>query len=163
MTGEHCEALNSSFGVVYQSNCLNTSGAPARTTDANNASTLMIVATVASTVIFVLSVYALQNIYRWYPQLVAQHWFIYDQLLTALSFVELMSGAVATSLILSKKSYRAAMASATICTLSGGSAFVITLVQPLATLWISLVFYFLPLFVVPLAGTILTYLEGEAR
>ena len=127
----------------------------------NNAGTLMIAATAASLVVFILSAYALQNIYRWYPQLVAQRWFIYDQLLTIFSLLELISGALASSLIVSKRSFTVAVASATICTLSGASAFVLTLIQPLAILWVSLVFYFLPLFVIPLTGTVLTYLEAD--
>jgi hypothetical protein len=140
----------------------NTSDAAAKTADTNNAGTLMMVATTASIVIFILSAYALQNIYRWYPQLVAQQWFIYDELLTVFSLLGLVFGALATSLILTKRNFRAAMTLATICTLSGASAFVVTLIQPLAVLWVSMVFYFLPLFVVPLTGTVLTYLQGEA-
>jgi hypothetical protein len=134
-----------------------------KTAQTNTPGTLMIVATTASMIIFILSVYALQGIYRWYPQLVAQQWFIYDQLLTAFSFLGLIFGALATALILSKRSFRAAVASATICTLSGASAFVVTLIQPLAVLWESLLYYFLPLFITPLTGTLLTYLQGEEK
>jgi hypothetical protein len=121
----------------------------------------MIAATIASAVIFTLSAYALQNIYNWYPQLAAQRWFIYDELLTAFSFLELVLGALAATLIRLKRSFRAAVALATVCTLSGASAFVVTLIQPQAVLWESLLFYFLPLFITPLAGTLLAYVHGE--
>jgi uncharacterized BrkB/YihY/UPF0761 family membrane protein len=131
----------------------------AKTPRTSNAVGLMIVATVASLAIFILSVYALQDIYRWYPPLVAQQWFIYDQLLTAFSLLELIFGALATTLIISKKSFRVSVALATICTLSGASSFIVTLIQPLAVLWMALIFYFLPLFITPLAGTILTICE----
>ena len=132
----------------------------ARTAETNTAGTLMLVATMASMVIFILSVYALQGVYGWYPPLVAQQWFIYDQLLTAFSFVGLIFSALATAIILSKKSFRVAVSLGMICTLSGASAFVVTLIQPDAVLWSSILYYFLPLFIIPLAGTILTYLQG---
>jgi hypothetical protein len=122
---------------------------------------MMIVATTGSMIIFILSVAALQGIYGWYPQFVAQQWFIYDQLFTTFSFLGLASGALATTLILSKRSHRAAAASATACTLSGTSLLIISLIQPLAVLWQSVLYYFLPLFIAPLTGTLLTILQEE--
>jgi hypothetical protein len=133
----------------------------ARTAYTNIAGTLMIVATVGSMIIFILSVVALQGIYGWYPQLVAQQWFIYDQLLTAFSFLGLVFGALATALILSNRNHRGAVASAMACTLSGASTFVVTLIQPLAILWQSLLYFLLPLFIPSLTGTLLTYLQTE--
>jgi sterol desaturase/sphingolipid hydroxylase (fatty acid hydroxylase superfamily) len=127
----------------------------------NPAGSLMIVATTASMVIFILSAYALQDIYRWYPRVVAQQWFIYDQLLTAFSFLGLIFGALATSLLWSKRSFRATVTLATICTLCGLGASIVTLIEPLAVLWESIVFYFLPLFITPLTGTLLAYLQEE--
>jgi hypothetical protein len=123
----------------------------------------MIVATTGSMIIFILSVAALQGIYGWYPQFIAQQWFIYDQLFTTFSFLGLASGALATTLILSKRSSRAAAASATVCTLSGTSLLIISLVQPLAVLWQSILYYFLPLFISPLTGTLLTILQEETE
>jgi hypothetical protein len=131
----------------------------AKTVDTSNAGGLMIAATMASLVIFVLSAYALANIYSWYPQIVAQRWFVYDELLTTFSFVELICGALAASLIMWKKNFRVVVALAMVCTLSGASAFLVTLIQPLAVLWESLLFYFAPLFIIPLAGTLLFYLN----
>lgn len=125
------------------------------------AGAMMIVATAGSMIIFILSAAALQGIYGWYPQFVAQQWFMYDQLLTAFSFLGLMFGATATALILSRRSRRGAVASATACTLSGTSTLVVSLIQPLAIWWQSLLYYFLPLFIAPLTGTLLTYLQGE--
>jgi len=125
------------------------------------AGTLMMVATAGSMVILILSVTALQGVYGWYPQFVAQQWFMYDQVFTAFSFLGLVSGALATILIMSKRSYRGAVASATVCTLSGTSIFVVSLVQPLAVLWQSVLYYLLPLFIAPLTGTLLTYLQRE--
>jgi hypothetical protein len=125
------------------------------------AGAMMIVATAGSTIIFILSAAALQGIYGWYPQFVAQQWFMYDQLLTIFSFLGLMFGALATALMLSRRNYRGAVASATACTLSGASTLVVSLIQPLALWWQSLLYYFLPLFIAPLAGTLLTYLQEE--
>jgi len=150
-----------SIDAAYRVYHPDTPDVAAKTAHTNAGGTLMIVATTASMIIFVLSVFALQNIYNWYPKLVAQQWFIYDQLLTAFSFLELIFGALATTLILSKRSFRVAVTLGTICTLSGASAFVVTLIQPLAVLWESLLYYFLPLFLTPLTGTLLTYLQGE--
>ncbi len=150
-----------SIDAAYRAYYPNTSDAAAKISETNTAGTLMIIATMASLVIFILSAYALQDIYRWYPPLVAQRWFIYDQLLTVFSLLGLIFGGLAASFILSRRSFRMAVTFATICTLSGASAFVITLIQPLAVLWVSLVFYFLPLFVIPFTGTVLTYLQGE--
>jgi hypothetical protein len=138
-----------------------TSDVAAKAADTSTAGGLMVAATLASTVIFILSAYALQDIYNWYPQVVAQRWFVYDELLTAFSFLELVFGALAATLIRLQRSFRVAVALGTMCTLSGASAFVVTLIQPLAVLWESLLFYFLPLFITPLAGTVLTYLRGE--
>jgi hypothetical protein len=150
-------SINATYRAFYPS----ISDATAKTAQPNPAGTLMIVATAASTVIFILSAYALQDIYRWYPRLVAQQWFIYDQLLTAFSFLGLLFGALAASLIWSKRSFRLAVALGTICTLCGLSASIVTLIEPLAVLWQSLILFFLPLFITPLSGTLLTYLREE--
>jgi len=156
---KHCKTA--SIATAYSAHRPDTPDAAAKSAHTNNGGTLMIVATTASTVIFILSVYALNDIYNWYPPIVAQQWFIYDQLLTAFSLLELIFGALATTVILSKKSFRAAVAFATICTLFGASSFIVTLIQPLALLWQSLIFYFLPLFITPLIGTILIIYEEK--
>jgi len=125
------------------------------------AATLMTVATVGSMVVFILSAIALEGVYSWYPQFVAQQWFIYDELFTVFSFLGLVFGAVATALILSKKSFKGAVASALVCTLSSASVFVVSLVQPLAVWWQSLLYFSLPIFATSLAGAALTYMQGE--
>jgi len=162
MTTQRVKYLKTaSINAAYCACSPNTSDVASKATDTSTAGGLMIGATIASTVIFILSAYALQNIYNWYPQLVAQRWFIYDELLTAFSFLELVFGALAAALLRFKRSFRIAVALATVCTLSGASAFAVTLIQPQAVLWESLLFYFLPLFITPLAGTLLAYVHGE--
>ena len=122
---------------------------------------MMIVATTCSIFLFTESVIAVQGIYGWYPQFAAQQWFIYDELLTVFSFSELIFGALASALIFARRSLQGAVTSAMACTLSVASTFVVSLVQPLALFWQSLVYYLLPLFMAPLAGTLLTYLRRE--
>lgn len=133
----------------------------ARTVRTFVAATLMTMATVGSMVVFILSVIALDGVYSWYPQFVAQQWFIYDELFTVFSLLGLMFGAVATALILSKKSFKGAVASALVCTLSSASVFVVSLVQPLAVWWQSLLYFFMPIFATSLVGAALTYMQGE--
>ena len=125
------------------------------------AETMMIVATVGSLIVFVLSVVALQGIYGWYPSFVAQQWFIYDQFFAVFSFLGMMFGAFATSLLLSRKSFWAVLVSGTACALSGAGVFVVSLIQPLALLWQSLTYYFLPLFIAPLIGTLIVYVRKD--
>lgn len=127
------------------------------------AETLMIVATLGSTVVFILSMLALQGIYGWYPPFVAQQWFIYDQLFTVFSFLGMVFGAIATSFLLSKKSCWAALASGTACTLSGAGVFVVSLIQPLALLWQAIIYYFLPLFIAPLIGALIIYVRKDEK
>lgn len=75
----------------------------ARSTQVSAGGTLMIVAAVASLIFFILSFQALLNIYNWYPPLVAQGWFIYDQMLTIFSFTGLVFGLSAAILTLTRK------------------------------------------------------------
>jgi len=121
----------------------------------------MIVATAGSLIFFILSLSALQGVYRWYPQFVAQQWFVFDELITVFSFSGLVFGALAAVFIYSRKSQNGAIASAMFCTLSGAGVFIVSLVQPLPVLWQSILYYFLPLFAAPLAGNLLIYLRKE--
>jgi hypothetical protein len=123
------------------------------------AGTMMLVATVDSLVVFILSAVALEGIYGWYPQFVTQQWFIYDQLLTVFSFLGMVSGISATVLLLSRRSYVGAVTSSAVCTVSGASVLVVSLIQPLAVWWESTLYYLLPLFAASLIGTLLIYLS----
>jgi hypothetical protein len=120
---------------------------------------ILMAATVGSLIIFILSIAALVGVYAWYPQIVAQEWFIYDELFSVFSLLGLAFGISAIVLTLSKRSYEGAIASAAVCTFSGASLFTISLIQPLAVLWQSILYYFLPLFAASLTGTLLIYLQ----
>jgi hypothetical protein len=125
------------------------------------AGALIVVATIASLIIFILSMNALLGVYKWYPQFVAQQWFIYDQLFTVFSFLGLTTGALATALISARRNPNGAVAAAMACTLSGAGVFIVSLIQPLAVLWQSVLYYLPLLFIMPLIGTSLTYLRKE--
>jgi hypothetical protein len=112
-----------------------------------------------SLVVFILSVVALLGVYGWYPSFVAQQWFIYDEFFAVFSFLGVVFGAFATSFLLSKKSCWGVLASGTACTVSGAGVFVISLIQPLALLWQAITYYFLPLFMAPLIGTLIIYVR----
>lgn len=133
----------------------------ARTAILQTAGTMIIVATIASLIIFILSANALVGVYRWYPQFVAQQWFIYDQLFTVFSFLGLVFGAFATALISARRNPNGAVGSAMACTLSGAGVFTVSLIQPLAVLWQSVLYYLPLLFIIPMIGTSLTYLRKE--
>lgn len=127
----------------------------ARSSQVSAGGTLIIIAAVASSIIFILSFQAVLNIYTWYPPLVAQSFFIYDQMLTAFSFTGMLCGIPAAILSLTRKSYLLTMVFAVLCTFSGGCTWVISLIIPHSNLLLSLLYYFLPLFVTPFIGTML--------
>ena len=119
--------------------------------------TLFMLATICSLIISVLSINALQNIYHWYPQHVAQSWYFYDQLFTVFAIAQLFSGMLATALTLSRRRHKLAIIAAAICTLSGGGIFITSIIVPLAEPWNSFLLYFLPVFLAPLVGTALVF------
>lgn len=120
---------------------------------------MLMVATVGSLVVFILSAVALLGIYGWYPSFVAQQWFVYDELFAVFSFLGVLFGAFATSLLLSKKNSLLVVASGMAYTVSGMGVFVVSLIQPLARLWPAITYYFLPLFIAPLIGTFIIYVN----
>jgi hypothetical protein len=121
------------------------------------AAVLMIISTAEFLYLFVESVLAVQGIYDWYPQFVAQQWFIYDELFTIFTFSGMLLATLATSLMLSKKNSTITLITGLLCTISGASAFVTSLIAPYASLWKSILYYFLPLFMAPLVGTLVFY------
>ncbi len=118
---------------------------------------LFMLATICSLIISVLSIDALQNIYRWYPQHVVQIWYFYDQLFTVFAIIQLFSGALATALTLGRRRYALAMIAAGICTFSGAGIFITSIITPLAEPLNSFLLYFLPVFLAPLVGTFLVF------
>ncbi len=120
------------------------------------AKTAMIAGTLGSFILLVISVVALQRIYQYYPQLVAQQWFIFDEAFAILTFLGVLFGLL-SSLASSRTNLTVALITGVLSTASGAGVFVTSLVAPLAVLWRSMIFYFMPLFMAPLAGTLLAY------
>ncbi|MDH5787212.1 MAG: hypothetical protein OEZ40_02815, partial [Candidatus Bathyarchaeota archaeon] len=79
----------------------------------------------------------------------------YDQMLTAFSFIGFLSGLFTAALSLIRRSYKLTIASAVVCALSGCGVWIISMIIPNSSVTHSLLYYFLPLFVTPIAGTIL--------
>lgn len=127
----------------------------ARSFQVSVAGALMVAFTVASLVLFILSFRALLNIYSWYPASVAQVWFVYDQMLTALSFAGLAFGSSAAILILVRRSFHLAMVCSMLGTLTGGGSWIISTIIPHSNIAYSILYFFLPLFSTSLVGTLM--------
>ncbi|HVP15937.1 MAG TPA: hypothetical protein VMT42_01045 [candidate division Zixibacteria bacterium] len=116
---------------------------------------LMIVSSVWFVIMFVTSVQALQGIYSWYPQFVAQSWFFYDELFAVFSLLGLLFGFLSGGFMLSDRNLTAALIIGILCVISGAGLSITSLIAPLAVLSKSILYYLLPSFVVPLAGMLL--------
>jgi hypothetical protein len=127
----------------------------ARTITVSVGGALMIVAAIASLIIFLLSLEALLEIYNWYPRLVAQKWFLYDQLFTVLSLIGFLSGVIASVLSLARKGYLFFILAGTVCTFGGAGVWITSMIIPNYTLSSSFLYYFLPIFLPSLVGTLL--------
>lgn len=134
----------------------------ARSNQVSVGGAFMIVATAASSIFFLLSLRALANIYSWYPPLVAQSWFVYDQIFAVFTFSQFLFGLIASILSLARKSYKWTMISAVLCTLSGCGAWIISMIIPHSDVFQSFLYYFLPLFATSSTGTALV-LFGKAE
>jgi hypothetical protein len=129
----------------------------ARTTHVSAAGTLLMVASATSLIFLVLSLRSLLQIYSWYPRSVAEGWIIYGQMLAVFSLSGFACGFSSAMLSFSRRSFKWAMISAVSCTLSGGGAWLLSLFTPYSYAWSSFLFYFLPVFLTALAGTLLIY------
>lgn len=129
----------------------------AKTTQVSAAGTLFLVAGIASLIFFILSFRALAQIYSWYPSSVARDWIIYDQMITVFSFTGLLFGFSAGLLSLSRRSYRWTMISAVLCTVSGAGAWILSVIIPYASMLYSFLYYFLPVLLTALIGSLLVY------
>jgi len=118
---------------------------------------LMIFSSVWFLVIFVTSVQALQGIYGWYPQFFSQSFFIYDELFAVFTFLGLLFGFLSAGSMLSNRNPTAAVIIGILCVISGACLSILSLIAPLAVLSKSILYYVLPSFFVPLAGTLLFF------
>ena len=140
---------------IYCPYCAHGIAPSARTAQVYAASLLMIITCASSSIFIILSIRALLYISTWYPIMVVQSFYVYNQMLLALSLGALISGGIAATISYSRWSYMLATRSATVCVLLGGCILAITLVVPGYPLWGSILYYFLPQFLPSLIGTIL--------
>lgn len=129
----------------------------AKTSQVSVAGAFMTVAAVASLIFLVLSIQALTSIYTWYPPLVAQSWFFYNQAFTGFSFTGFLFGILAAFFSLARISYKWTMLFAMLCTLSAGGACIISTMIPHSSAVQSFLYYFVPLLVPSLVGTVLIF------
>jgi len=143
--------------AVYCPYCKHGLKPSASTMNVSVAGFLMLIAATASLIIFLLSLDALLEIYSWYPQLIAQRWILYDQLFTVFSLVTFVFGFIAGVLSLSRKSYPWFMVAGVLCTIVGGGVWVTSMLVPDYKLSSSFLYYFLPIFLPSLLGTLLVF------
>ncbi len=129
----------------------------AKSTQVSVGGALMIIAAVTSLIFFVLSFRALLNVYTWYPPLVAQSWFVYNQVITVFSFTGLLFGLSAATFSLTRKSYRWTLVCALFCVLSGGGVWTVSMIIPHSDVVLSFLLFFLPLFATSSIGTVLIF------
>jgi hypothetical protein len=143
--------------AVYCPYCAHGIAPHARTARLAAGGILLIVASVGAVILFALSVRALIDIYRWYPPIVAESWFIYDQLLALFSFIAFVLSLTAGTLTLSRKGFRPAVVLGVLSAVNGGGAWITSMIVPHFVTWYSFLYYFLPVFLTPLLGTCLVY------
>jgi hypothetical protein len=141
--------------AVYCPYCAHGLKPSAATPQVSAAAVLMIAVAISSFTLLILSINALVEIYTWVPRLLAQGWLIYGESLTILSSVSLIAASAAAALSLKRKSYAWTVVSALICTFSGLATFAVSVIIPDFNLKNSFFYYFLPLFLMPLIGTLL--------
>jgi len=118
-------------------------------------STLIMVATAAHIIFFILSVKALVQIYNWYPPIVTQYFIGYVQLLTFFAFTGFMSGLPASILALARRRYTLTIALSIVCLASSAASTFLSVVVPGANWGTSLFSFFFPLLFPALMGTVL--------
>jgi hypothetical protein len=141
--------------AIYCPYCAHGLKATALTSNVSAAGVLMLVGTVGFLVVFLLATAALLQIYSWYPILIAQKWFVYDQILTGLCLAGFLFGLAAATLVFARKSHRSAVTLAVLCTLSGAGVWTLSMIIPEYKPLYSILYYFLPDFVAPLSATLL--------
>lgn len=142
---------------VYCPYCAHPLQSQARTTRVHVGSVLLIVAGTASLILFIISTRAILLIYTWYPQLVAQSWFIYDQLLVVFTFLGMVFGFPSALLTYYRKSHKWTLLLAVLCTVSGMGTVSASVIAPNPVLLYTIIYYFLPLFFPSLIATLVIY------
>lgn len=119
------------------------------------AGVLMLIAACGFFIVFVISAAALLQISSWYPPLVAQKWFLYDEVFTVFCLCGFMTAVVAAAIIFARKFYRPTMALVVLSALLGACVWVTSMIIPEYRLMYSILYYFLPMVLSPLIGILL--------
>ena len=129
----------------------------AETVQVSLGASLIIVATAASLILFILSIKALMQIYIWYPPVVTQNWIFYDQMFVFFTLVSFFLGLSTSTLLLLRRNFRWSITLASLLTVSCVAAWTISIVEPFSNLGSSFFYFFLPLVLPALIGTLLVY------
>lgn len=116
------------------------------------AGVLMLISGCGFFIVFVISAAALLQIWSWYPPLVAQKWFLYDEVFTVFCFCGFLTAAMTTALVFTRKFYRPTMALAAFSAVFGTCVWVTSMIIPEYKLMYSILYYFLPMVFSPLIG-----------
>jgi hypothetical protein len=143
--------------AIYCPYCAHGLKPSALTGKVSAAGVLMLAGTVGFFVVFVISLNALIQVYSWYPPLIAQKWFFYDQILTAFCFCGFLLGAATTTLVFARRKHRLAVILGILCAISGAGTWVTSIIIPEFNVLYSILYYFLPDLVAPLSGILLIY------
>jgi RNA polymerase subunit RPABC4/transcription elongation factor Spt4 len=143
--------------AVYCPHCGHGLKPSAKTVQVSLGASLIIVATAASLILFVLSIKALMQIYVWYPRVVAQNWIIYDQMFAFFTLVSFLLGLSSSTLLLLRRNFRWSITLASLLTISCIAAWAISILEPFTNLGSSFFYFFLPLVLPALIGTLLVY------
>jgi hypothetical protein len=129
----------------------------AKTVQVSLGASLIIVATATSLILFMLSIKALMQIYVWYPPVVTQNWIIYDQMFSFFSLASFLLGLSSSTLLLLRRNFRWSLTLASLLTVSCVAAWTISILEPFTNLGSSFFYFFLPLVLPALIGTLLVY------
>jgi len=129
----------------------------ARTIQVSVGGTLIMVTTATSLILFAFSIKALAQIYNWYPPVVAQNFIVSIQMLAVFTFAGFVFGLSASILSLIRRNYRWTMASTVLCTLSSTGSCVMSIIVPASNWGTALFYFFLPLLIPALTGTVLIF------
>jgi hypothetical protein len=119
------------------------------------AGVLMLIAACGFFIVFVISVSAFLQIYSWYPPLIAQKWFVYDEVFTVFCLCGFLTAMLSSALVFARRFYRPTMTLAVISALLGACVWATSMIIPEFRLMYSILYYFLPMFLSPLIGTLL--------
>jgi hypothetical protein len=113
----------------------------AKTVQVSLGASLIIVASAASLILFILSIKALVQIHVWYPPVVTQNWIIYDQMFAFFTLVSFLLGLSSSILVLLRRNFRWSVTLGSLLTVSCVAAWIISIVEPFTNLGSSF-FYF---------------------